>query len=166
MDVLFTVHFESSSNVAVERCEHLPRKPLQDGQNVHQFINRKKSVTTSNHTGLVLFMAIYQIFVHIDIYMTYYVFRCNNIHSLSLGKENLSYILKAHSHVLTTSYNWILTQVPCAVEVHDKETKTEKATNNDSIKTLVNVIVLSVLPTGIHALLSLCSPIFKLYFNS
>lgn len=78
--------------------EHLPRKPLQDGQNVHQFITRKKSVTTSNHTGLVLFMAISQIFVHIDIYMTYYVFRCNNNHSLSVGKENLSRnsILKSH----------------------------------------------------------------------
>lgn len=45
LDVRFTVHFESSSNVAIELCEHLPRKPLQDGQNFHQFINRKKSVT-------------------------------------------------------------------------------------------------------------------------
>lgn len=63
-----------------------------------KFYNRKKSVTTNNHTGVVLFMAISQIFVHIDIYMTYYVFRCNNNHSLSVGKENLSRnsILKAH----------------------------------------------------------------------
>lgn len=98
LDVRFTVHFESSSNVAIKRCEHLPRKPLQDGQNFHQFINRKKSVTTSNHTGLVLFLAISQIFVHIVIYMTYYVFRCNSNHSLSVGKENLSRnsIIKAH----------------------------------------------------------------------
>lgn len=65
---------------------------------INLLISRKKSVTTSNHTGLVLFMAISQIFVHIDIYMTYYVFRCNNNHSLSVGKENPSRnsILKAH----------------------------------------------------------------------
>lgn len=65
------------------------------------FINlliERNLLTTSNHTGLVLFLAISQIFVHIVIYMTYYVFRCNSNHSLSVGKENLSRnsIIKAH----------------------------------------------------------------------